>query len=237
MRIAPFSIWGLATLGWLSMAVSSHAATILQFGQANPSDFVTATAVGNTTTLTTSSGVAPNSIPILITNIAGAPLGSPLAAFETFVNLSSVGTATSTAGTIEQLYSGTIAITTGANGTGGNFLTASFTNAVLTGLAGGNSASLLDSRPPNNVTFTSNFAAIVPLIAGNPPENFSIALTDVNPGLAMSGSTIASFTAQNAGGFATSIPEPATGLALASIVVGLGCVRSRAGARRSRNVG
>ena len=69
-----------------------------------------------------------------------------------------------------------IAITTGPNNTGGNFLTVAFQNALFSGLAGGGGASLIDSKTPNSVTFTSNFAAIVPLIAGNPPENFAISL-------------------------------------------------------------
>jgi hypothetical protein len=226
MRIASFSTRCLATLGLLAIAASSNATTILQFGQTNPNDFVTATAAG-ATTLTTSSTVNPNSIPVLITNVGGNTLGTPLAAFETFLNVTSTGTATTTAGTIEQLYSGAIAITSGPNNTGGNFLTASFQNAVLSGLAGGNAASLLNSRPPNNVTFTSNFAAIIPLIAGNPPENFSISLTNVFPGLSVSGSTIAGFTAQNAGSFATSIPEPAAGLVTAGMMIVLSCFRSQ----------
>jgi len=209
-------VFALASLASLALAPFANAATILQFAQTNPTDFVTGTASATTTTLTTNSAAAPGSIPVLITNIGGTILGVPTPAFETFTGVTSTGTAVNTAGTIDQLYSGTIAITAGPNGTGGNFLTATFTGADLTGLAGGGSASLIGSRPPQNVLFTSNFAAIIPLIAGNPPENFSISFSGltVPPGFSLSGTTIASFTGQNTGTFATTplpgVPEPAS---------------------------
>jgi hypothetical protein len=228
MRAASFRVLALASLASLAMATPGSAVTILQFGQTNPSDFVTAVASATSTTLNTSSSLSPQSIPVLITNIGGTNLATPLPAFETFQNVTSTGTATTTAGTIEQLYSGTIAITAGPNATGGNFLTATFQNAVLSGSTGGGSASLVGSRPPQNVTFTSNFAAIVPLIAGNPPENFSISFSNLTPPLAISGSTIAGFTGQNTGTFATGttevIPEP-SGLVMAgmAVIAGLGC--------------
>jgi hypothetical protein len=210
------------------MATSSSAVTILQFAQINPNDVVTATVSGSTTTLSTNSAGAAGSIPVRITNIGGTLLGTPIDAFETFTNVTSTGTATTTAGRVEQLYSGTIAITSTAGGGGGNFLTATFQNAVLSGLLGGGSASLVGSRPPQSLTFTSNFAAIVPLIAGNPPENFAISFSNLTPPLAVTGSTIAGFTAQNSGTFATGtdvapIPEP-SGIVMAgmAMIAGLG---------------
>jgi len=225
MKAVSVRTLALASLATLAMATSSGAITILQFAQTNPNDFVTATASGASTTLTTNSTLAPGSIPIQITNIAGAALGVPIPAFETFIGVTSTGTATTTAGVIEQLYSGTIAITQGPNNTGGNFLTATFTNATLSGFAGGGSASLVGSRPPQNVTFTSNFAAIIPLILGNPPENFAISFSNITPTLSVSGTTIAGFTAQNSGTFAAVVPEP-SGIAMAgmAMVAGLGCL-------------
>lgn len=226
MKTVPFRALALATLASLAMATSSSAVTILQFGQQFPTDVVTATTAGGVTTLRTSSALDPNSIPVLITNIGGVTLGTPLPAFETFTNVVSTGTAVNTAGQIDQLYSGTIAITSGANGTGGNFLTTVFTNADLSGPLGGNSASLVGSRPPQGVLFTSNFAQIVPLIAGNPPENFSLSFSNLTPGLAITGGTIAGFTAQNTGTFATGtavVPEP-SGIVMAgmALIGGLG---------------
>jgi hypothetical protein len=228
MKAASIRTLALATLASLAMATSSSAVTILQFGQVNPTGFITALASGSTTTLTTNSLIAPGSEPILITNIGGTLLATPIPAFETFINVVSTGTATNSAGTIEQLFSGTIAITSGPNNTGGNFLTATFTNAVLSGLTGGGSASLVGSRPPQSVTFTSNFAPIIPLIAGNPPENFSLSFSNLVPPLGLTGSTISSFLAQNTGTFATGtavVPEP-SGIAMAgmAMIAGLGCL-------------
>jgi hypothetical protein len=228
MKAASIRTLALATLASLAMATSSSAVTILQFGQVNPNGFITALASGATTTLTTNSLVGPGSEPILITNIGGTLLGTPIPAFETFINVVSTGTATSAAGRTEQLFSGTIAITSAAGGAGGNFLTATFQNAVLAGLTGGGAASLFGSRPPESVLFTSNFAAIQALIAGNPPENFSLSFSGLTPNLGITGSTISSFIAQNTGTFSTGtavVPEP-SGIAMAgmAMVAGLGCL-------------
>jgi len=228
MRTVSIRSLALASLAALAMVTPSRAVTVLQFAQINPADFVTATAGGATTTLTTNSAAAAGSIPIVITNIAGTQVS--MNAFETLIGVTSTGVATSAAGQIEQLYSGTIAITTAAGGAGGNFLTAAFTNATLSGLTGGGSASLVGSRPPQNVVFTSNFAAIIPLIAGNPPENFALSFSGIAqpPGLSLSGTTTASFTAQNTGTFATGtvagVPEPASIVTSSTAILAcLGC--------------
>jgi hypothetical protein len=226
MKVISIRSLVLASLASLAMATSSSAVTILQFGQTNPVGFITAVASGATTRLTTNSLVAPGSEPIKITNIGGTLLATPIDAFETFIDVVSTGTATTPAGTIQQLYSGTIAITSGAGGTGGNFLTATFQNAVLSGLAGGGSASLVGSRPPQSVLFTSNLAAIIPLIAGDPPENFALSFSNLSPALGITGSTISGFAAQNTGTFSTGtavVPEP-SGLAMAgmALIAGLG---------------
>jgi len=228
MKAVSVRALALASLASLAMATSSNAVTILQFAQTNPADFVTATAAGATTTLTTNSLAVPGSIPIQITNLGGTPQAPPLPALETFVGVTSTGTATTTAGTIEQLFSGTIRITNVAGTT--NVLTTVFSNATLSGLAGGGSASLVGSRPPQTVTFTSDIPAIQALIAGNPPENFSLSFSNIvtPPGLSIAGTTIASFTAQNSGTFATGttavVPEP-SGIVMAgtAIIAGFGC--------------
>jgi len=176
------------------------------------------------------------SIPIKINNIGGVLQPIPLDAFETFFTfagapggLTSSGAATTmpvgSTTRVDQLYSGTIAITQGVNGTGGNFLTTQFSNADLNGFLGGQSASLDGSRPPQNVLFTSNFALIIPLIAGNPPENFSLSFSNLAPSLTVNGNgTISNFTAQNTGTFATAaVPEPASVvMASLALVAGLG---------------
>jgi hypothetical protein len=131
---------------------------------------------------------------------------------------------------VDQLFNGTISFTNltplGPTPPGQNLLTVTFTNADLGGLAGGGSASLVGSRPPQGVTFTSAFAAVQALIAGNPPENFSLSFSNLSNALGTTGAgpTIASFTAQSSGTFATgTIPEPSS-IVMASmgLVVGLG---------------
>jgi len=229
MRAVSLRTFALASLASLAMATSSSAVTILQFGQPSNQDFVTATVAAGVTTLVTNSQLAPGSIPVTITNLAGVTVNQP--AFETFINVRSTGTATTANNSVQQLYSGTIAYTAGPNNTGGNFLTVTFQDALLSGNLGGGSASLVGSRPPGSVTFTSNFAAIVPLIAGNPPENFSISFQDIpSPGLTVAGGTIASnFRATTQGGFATGevapIPEP-SGIVMAgtAMIACLGCI-------------
>jgi len=234
MKFSPVRLAFSALASLAMMASSASAVTILQFGQTSPTDVVTATFAGGVTTLNTNSLAAPGSIAVKITNIGGTLLGTPIDAFETFTNVVSTGTATTVGGNIVDLYSGTIAITSGPGGTGGNFLTTTFTDATLSGATGGGSAALVGSRPPQNVLFTSNFAQIIPLIAGNPPENFSISFSNINPGLTITGTganaTIAPFTAQNTGTFATgtAVPEPAS-IAMVSmgLLTGLGCFMRR----------
>lgn len=229
MKTASIRTLAIACLASIGLGTSANASTILQFTQANPNDVVTATNVdGTSTTLTTNSPAAPGSIPVLITNIGGTILGAPIAAFETFTGVTSSGAATLSGGNITQPFSGTIAITQLPGGAGGNFLTATFSNSQLSGASGGNSASLVGSRPPQTVTFTSNFAAIIPLIAGNPPENYTGGFSSLAPGLSITGTTLAGFTAQNTGTFGTFgtsavIPEPASVvMASTAVLAGLG---------------
>src|SRR5262249_48843977 len=118
-----------ACLASIGLSTPANAGTILQYEQTNPADFVTATNNGvgpnATTTLTTNSVTAPGSIPVTIVNALGVPVN--VAAFETFIGVHSTDQAVNAAGVITQHFSGTIAVTTGANNTGANILTAVFT--------------------------------------------------------------------------------------------------------------
>jgi len=234
MKAAPMRALALATLASLAMATSSHAVTILQYGQTNPADFKTATATGGTTTITTSSGASPTSIPVTITNIGGIVLPPALAipAFETWTNVTSTAAATTSGSTITQLFRGTLAYTSGVNGTGINYLTATFVGGFLTGTSGGGSASLIASDPPAaNVVYTSTDARVLAAIAAlgtNPQDNFAISFSGIGqpPGFSLTGTTVASFTAQNSGTFSASavVPEP-SGLVMAgtAALASLGC--------------
>jgi len=197
------------------MATSSSAVTILQYTQQNPNDVVTASVSGSTTTLSVTNQL------IFINNLANLNQSPPLPATLS-IAATSTGAASTSANRIEQLFNGTITIRNIA-GTA-NVLTTTFTNAVLGGLAGGSSVSLVGSRPPGGVLFTSDIPALQALILDNPPENFAISFSNLSSPLAITSNTIAGFTAQNTGTFATAvIPEP-SGIVMAgmAMVAGLG---------------
>jgi hypothetical protein len=211
----------------LLLSSSANAGTILQFGQANPSDIVTATDNGaGTTTLSSAGNVdgANVSIPVVITNFLGVSVLIP--AFETYVGVTSIGAASSSHGSVFQNFTGTIEFTAAPGGAGFNYLTATFgpvggSSAVgLSGADGGTGASLLATNPPDTLTLTSNFAVL------GPPSSLAIGFSNVSPALHISGdSSIASFTGQNAGTISASIvaiiPEPSS-LCLGSIAIVIG---------------
>jgi hypothetical protein len=183
--------------------------TVLQFGQINPSDVVTASESGGVTTLFTTGNAdgGGTSIPVTITNLLGVS-GINIPAFETFVNLSSTNVATGP-GVVQQSYAGMIEFTSGPGGTGLNYLTATFSPGILFGVGG--SGSLASSQPPNSVAFSSTFGS------GFVDPNFGLAFSNISSGLSITDHSIASFTAQNSGTFsASAVPEPAS-LALLGI--------------------
>jgi hypothetical protein len=194
----------------------AQAGTVLQFGQINPVDVITATESGGVTKLSTA-GNADGlgvSVPVKITNLFGTPLvGIP--AFETFVGVHSVGTATFAGGQIFQNFVGTIEITSSPGGAGTNYLTAVFNNSALAGLAsgtaGGAQAQLAAAGPPGSLLMTSAFAIL------SAPTSMTVGFSNVAPLFSDPDNSISSFTAQNAATFsATAIPEPAT--------IGMGCM-------------
>jgi hypothetical protein len=205
---------------------AAHAGTILQFDQTNPADVLTATQSGGVTTLSTAGNVDGGnvSIPITIVNVNGVP-GLAIPAFETFVNVTSDGPALSLGILNAQRFTGSIEISSLAGGLGINYLTATFvvpgSSSVFAGVTGGTQASLDATGPPNALVFTSDLAIL------GPPTSMTIALSNVSPGVSVSNSSIASFTAQNAATFAATVvvPEPAslgmacTGLVLVSLAV------------------
>jgi hypothetical protein len=216
-----------ASAAILMLTCSANAGTVLQFTQAFPTDFITATDVAGVTTLSTMNNPDGGnmSVPILITNLNGFPEPPPgVLAFETFVGVTSTGPATPVGGSITQTYSGTVEFTAGIGGTGLNYLTATFTNAVLSGSL--NSASLNATSP--NLILTS---AVMPLIAD---MGMSIGMSGIASPLHIAADgSVASFQAQNAGTYSAIIPEP-SGLCLASFAVVIGAFASRAN-KRMRN--
>jgi len=216
--------FALACAAMLLLSTSANAGTVLQFGQTNPFDVVTATDNGAGTTTLSSAGNVDGggvSIPVIITNFLGLSVTIP--AFETYVGVTSVGPAVSAFGSVFQNYAGTIEFTSGIGGTGVNFMTATFapvggmSATGLSGAAGGSGAALQATQPPDSLTLTSSFAIL------SPPSAMSIGLSNVTPPLHIAGDgSIGSFVAQNAGTIsATLIPEPGT-LCMGSIAVVLG---------------
>jgi hypothetical protein len=210
----------LACAALLLLGSSANAGTVLQFDQTNPADIVTALNAGTSTTLTTTGNVDGGgvSVPIVITNFLGTP-GVNIPAFETFVNVTSTGPASTSGPFTFQSYSGTIEFTSLPGSTGVNYLTATFTSATLSASsASPGTASLTASQPPSSLVLTSDFATFAP------PSNLSIALGNVSPPVSITGSSISSFTAQNTGTVTASItviPEPST-LCLSSFAVVFG---------------
>jgi len=213
----------LACAALLLLSSAASAGTVLQFAQTNPADVVTATNTGGTsTTLSTTGNVDGGgvSIPIIITNFLGTP-GVNIPAFETYVGVTSTGAAATFGGQIFQPFAGTIEFTSGVGGTGVDYLTVTFSasgasSPLLSGAAGGGAANLLASSPPNSMVPTSDFAAL------SPPASMAIAFSNVSPPLGVTGTSVSSFTGQNAGTIsATVIPEPSS-LCLASFAVVFG---------------
>jgi hypothetical protein len=218
--------FALACVTSLLMTSSTKATTVLQFSQVLATDSVTATESGGVTTLSTAGNTdgAGLSIPLVVGNFNGSPFSPLIPVFETFVGVTSTGAATTSGGTISQTFSGTIEYTSAPGGLGGNFLTAKFTNAIFSG--NGNSASLTATAP--NVTFTSSMAAF------GSDTGMSLAFTGVTPALGITGGSISSFTAQNAGTFsATIVPEPSA-LCLASFAAVIGTLAAY-GKKRMKN--
>jgi len=212
----PFAFACVATL---LLGSTTNAGTVLQFAQVSASDIVTATDTAGTTTLSTAGNVDGGlmSIPVAVTNFDGAPTPPGFVLFETFFGVTSTAAATTSGGTISQTYSGTIEFSSLPGGAGADFLTATFSSAVLSG--SGNSASLNATAP--DLVFTSGVATF------GPNTGMSIAFSGITPApLSIAGDgSIASYTAQNSGTFSATaaIPEPGS-LCLASFAVVVGAL-------------
>lgn len=207
---SPIRLFACACVALFFMGPTGQAGTVLQFAQTNPADIVTATESGGVTTLSTTGNADGGgvSIPVTISNFLGAP-GLSIPAFETFVNVTSTGTATTVSGQIFQGFTGTIEITSALGGAGSNYLTATFTDTsasgVLGGTSGGTQAQLTATAPPQSLVLTSGFATFVS------PNSMTMGFSNVTPGLGVTSGSIAPFMAQNTGTFgATVVPEPAT---------------------------
>jgi hypothetical protein len=196
--------FAFACVASLLLGSSTQASTVLQFGQSNPNDVITATTSGGVVTLSTAGNADGGgvSVPVTITNFMGLSTFPGIPAFETFVNVTGTG----------GVFSGEIEITGGIGGGAPIYLTATFTNATFSGT--GFAGSLNATSP--NLTLNSMFGPL----DGN--EGLSIGFSGVTPALGTF-----PWTGQSAGTFsATIVPEP-TSLCLASIAVVIGTLAYR----------
>ena len=211
----------LACAATLLQGASAQASsTVLAFGQLNSKDVITATDVAGVTMLSTASPLNGDgdfvSVPVLASSYLGVPYPFGKLMYETFDDVKSNGTATNTAGTISQNFSGTIEFTSAPGGGGLVYLIAKFGPAgVFSGGAGGGSASLNASVPQDAVTFT---------VPGMNYESaaMSVSFSNITPALHIAGGSVGGFKGTDSGTFsATLVPEPGT-LCMASIAVVIG---------------
>ena len=235
MKISPFRI-AFATLASLAMASSANAAAILQFQQQNTSQtpIVATNPTASTTALTTTGtgatgAIPPGWIPVFVT-LLNAPVAQP--AFMSFTTALTSGTAATQSGTTinQDSYTGTIQFNfTPTPAAATNILTATFTGGLLTGVAGGNSATFSASNPPSNVAFTSAIPEIQAALAASTGRNFGLGLSGLTSVLSIINGTVAPFNASISGTFSTTVvPEPSS-IVMAGIpaLLGLGFVGFR----------
>jgi len=202
------ALLGATFLGLALSMSSAQAGTILVFGQTGVANTFTASNPTATTTMLTGSN-----IPVMITAVDNAvPLpGSYPSAFLTLSATSVAGTFIGTGpGPFSQEFSGTFSVTNGAT----NYLSGSFTDALLTGSSGSLGLTVSGLLV---TSFTSN--VITDLLQ---TRGISLSFTNVTPPAHNAGTTpdtFAAFTSNVAGNFSAQpdpTPEP-TSIALLGI--------------------
>jgi hypothetical protein len=200
----------------LGLATPASATVVLNFGQVSNLNTITATPNG-TDTATTISGT---NVAITITQDIGGFLGPAILN----LNATSTDAAVAIGTSVLQHYAGSWQITSGLGGTGTNYLSGTFTDAVF---GTGPSLTLSVGAPPDIITTSSDQ---IPAIDLGLPEAISLSFTNVLPPVGIVGSTLQGFTSSIAGNFsATPVPEPASLALLGLGVLGLGMVRPRRG--------
>ncbi|MGZ8244951.1 PEP-CTERM sorting domain-containing protein [Methylomagnum sp.] len=202
----------LAGAALASAAPGAWASTILVFGQAGAADTITGTQLGPATT------ISATDAPIQITTIdPSAGVATPLAAFFSLTATSQDSAQLVGGSFVIQPFGGSFTITAGAGGSGTNYLSGVFNDAVF---GSGPSLTLSTGTPGGNVTFTSDL--IAPASLGL-DRAISLGFTNVTPPVGLCGlapnQTLCGFASNVSGNFSAAIggggnggtlPEPAT---------------------------
>src|SRR5262249_48603730 len=155
---------------------------------------------------------------------------TPILAYITYENVHSVGQAFQLGASVFQEFDGVVAITSGPNASGLNYLTATFANNLLNLSDNGQTGALTAQAPPEaNLSFSSDLFTF----SSSDVKSMTLGFTGMNPTSAGTANhSIESFSANGIGQFeaSASVPEPSSWL-LATIggltVAGYQCVRRR----------
>jgi hypothetical protein len=169
-------------------------------------------------------------VAIDIGTLGGITLSTPILAYITYENVHSVGQAFQLGTSVLQEFDGVVAITSGPNATGLNYLTATFVNNLLNLSDNGQTGALTAQAPPGaNLSFSSDLFTFSP----SDVKSMTLGFTGINPTSAgIANHSIESFSANGIGQFeaSASVPEPSSWL-LATIggltVAGYQCARRR----------
>lgn len=199
----------------LAMLTSpAGATTVLTFGQVSGSNTITATPNGSDTATT----ISGSDVAIDITQDIGGFIGPAI------LNLTATSrdAAVAVGASVLQHYDGSWQITAGLGGTGTNYLSGTFKDALF---GTGPSLTLSVGAPPDTLTVTSD--QVPPFDLGL-PASISLSFTNVIPPVGIIGSTLDGFTASVAGNFsATPVLEPSSIAVLSLGVLSLGLLKPR----------
>lgn len=210
----------IAALALTALAPPAMADTILAFGQDGVARTIDSSVVtsdcSSSIGATCRTEITATAVGITVTAYGGAN-PTPLAAY---LNLSlTADSPLLTLGpALIQEFSGNFSITSNADGTGVNFLSASFVDLVA-GLNGASALTLSASNPPDPLTFTSD---VIDVSKFTTPLALTFSFSDVTPAVAACGGiikTLCPFESNVSGNMSATlaaVPEPAS-LSLVSL--------------------